>query len=68
MTVWFTAKVNVVISAFAEKGSANFGLLKVHDRQTQVCRTKTMERAIGFEPMMNGSAVRRLRPLGYARF
>lgn len=26
-----------------------------------------LERAIGFEPMMNGSAVRRLGPLGYAR-
>ena len=28
---------------------------------------KSLEQAIGFEPMMNGSAVRRLWPLGYAR-
>ena len=46
--VRFTAKVNVVISAFA------------------IC-FEALERAIRFEPMVNGFAGRRLWPLGYAR-
>ncbi len=75
----FQFRVDVVIPAFARKSLAERagleparekldGLANLYGYRFVISpNVKLLERAVGFEPTIDGFADRRLNPLGYAR-